>query len=139
MILFWSSSTLLGSLSPCLSEGEKCKKKKLKSVANESTVCRMCLKNMKPCLQENNEVGENVWKEFSPVTMAKAAMQEKAEMSMFMLCKLEENSTMASIHSPKPRTHCNLCSTAPLQKMSLPSAGLDLELIKKKSEKKDKN
>lgn len=66
------------------------------------------------------------------MTIARAAMQEKAEMSMFMFCKLEENSTMESIHSPKPRTHCNLCKTTPLQKMSLPSTGLDLQLIPKR-------
>lgn len=53
-------------------------------------------------------------------------MQENAEMSMFMFCKLEENSTMESIHSPKPRTHCSRCRTTPLQKMSFPSTGFDL-------------
>lgn len=63
--------------------------------------------------------------------MAKAAMQEKAEMSMFMLCKLEENSTIASTHSPNPRTHCSLCNTTPLQNISLPSTGLDLQLIRR--------
>lgn len=68
-------------------------------------------------------------KSFSPVTMASAAMQEKAEISMFMFCKLDENSTIESIHSPNPRTHCSRWRTAPLQKMSLPSAGLDLQLI----------
>lgn len=47
-------------------------------------------------------------------------------MSMFMFCKLEENSTMESIHSPKPRTHCSRCRTTPLQKMSFPSTGFDL-------------
>lgn len=65
---------------------------------------------------------------YAPVTMAKAAIQEKAEMSMFMLCKLEENSTMASTHSPNPRTHCSLCNTTPLQNISFPSTGLDLQL-----------
>lgn len=59
--------------------------------------------------------------------MARAAMHEKAEMSMFMFCKLEENSTMESIHSPKPRMHCNRCRTTPLQKISFPSTGLDLQ------------
>lgn len=70
---------------------------------------------------------------YAPVTMASAAMQEKAEMSMFMLCKLEENSTMASTHSPKPRTHCSLCNTTPLQKISFPSTGLDLQLMRGKN------
>lgn len=69
---------------------------------------------------------------YAPVTMAKAAMQEKAEMSIFMPCKLEENSTMASTHSPNPRTHCSLCNTTPLQKISFPSTGLDLQLKKNK-------
>jgi len=63
--------------------------------------------------------------------MARAAMQEKAEISIFMLCKLEENSTMASTHSPNPRTHCSLCNTTPLQKISFPSTGLDLQLKNK--------
>lgn len=34
---------------------------------------------------------------------------------------------MPSIQSPKPRVHCSRCSTRPEQKMSFPSAGLDLE------------
>lgn len=33
---------------------------------------------------------------------------------------------MLSIQSPKPRAHCNRCSTRPEQKMSFPSPGLDL-------------
>lgn len=33
---------------------------------------------------------------------------------------------MLSIQSPKPRVHCSRCSTRPEQKMSFPSAGLDL-------------
>lgn len=69
---------------------------------------------------------------YAPVTMARAAMQEKAEMSMLMLCRLEENSTIASTHSPNPRTHCSLCSTTPLQNISLPSIGLDLQLKRKR-------
>lgn len=68
----------------------------------------------------------------APVTMARAAMQEKAEMSMLMLCRLDENSTIASTHSPNPRTHCSLCSTTPLQNISLPSIGLDLQLKRKR-------
>ena len=62
----------------------------------------------------------------TPVTMVSAAMQENDETSRFRLCRLAENSTMESIQSPKPRTHCSLCRTTPLQKMSLPSIGLDL-------------
>lgn len=69
---------------------------------------------------------------YAPVTMASAAMQENAEMSIFMLCKLEENSTIASTHSPNPRTHCSLCNTTPLQKISFPSTGLDLQINEKK-------
>ncbi len=52
-------------------------------------------------------------------------------MSKFMFWRLDENSTIESIHSPNPRTHCSLCSTTPLQKMSLPSIGLDLRLTTK--------
>lgn len=70
---------------------------------------------------------------YAPVTMASAAMQENAEMSMFMLCKLEENSTIASTHSPNPRTHCSLCNTTPLQKISFPSTGLDLQINEEKN------
>lgn len=62
----------------------------------------------------------------SPVMMTRAARQEKEGTSTFMRCRLWENSRMASIHSPKPRTHCCRCSTTPLQKMSFPSSGLEL-------------
>lgn len=62
----------------------------------------------------------------SPVMMTRAARQEKEGTSTLMRCRLWENSRMASIHSPKPRTHCCRCSTTPLQKMSFPSSGFEL-------------
>lgn len=54
-------------------------------------------------------------------------MQEKVDTSRFILCKLAENSTMLSIHSPKPRRHWSRCHTEPSQKISFPSSGLDLK------------
>lgn len=63
----------------------------------------------------------------SPVTRARVQMQEKVETSRFSLCRLAENSTMLSIHSPKPRRHWSRCHTDPSQKISFPSSGLDLK------------
>lgn len=42
------------------------------------------------------------------------------------VCREREKAKMLSIQSPKPRAHCRRCSTRPEQKMSFPSAGLDL-------------
>lgn len=63
----------------------------------------------------------------SPVIMTRAVRQEKEETSSFMRWRAWENSKMESIQSPKPRTHCILWSTAPLQKISLSVSGLELE------------
>lgn len=63
----------------------------------------------------------------SPLTRARVHMQEKVDTSRFILCKLAENSTMLSIHSPKPRRHWSRCHTEPSQKISFPSSGLDLK------------
>lgn len=63
----------------------------------------------------------------SPVTRARLQMQEKVDTSRFILCRLAENSTMLSIHSPKPRRHWSRCHTEPSQKISFPSSGLDLK------------
>lgn len=108
MSLFWSSSVFLGSFSPCLSM--EIRKKPVRA-----------LKHAVYSVHHLEKV-----RRVLPVTMVRAAMQEKADTSKLMLWRLEENSTIESIHSPKPRTHCNLCKTIPLQKMSLSSARLDL-------------
>ncbi len=63
----------------------------------------------------------------SPVTRARLHMQENVDTSRFILCRLAENSTMLSIHSPKPRRHWSRCHTDPSQKISFPSSGLDLK------------
>lgn len=55
-----------------------------------------------------------------------AERQAKAGTSTTKLCRDREKARMLSIQSPKPRAHCSRCSTKPEQKMSFPSAGLDL-------------
>lgn len=61
-----------------------------------------------------------------PVMRTSAERQAKAGMSTTKLCREREKARMLSIQSPKPRAHCRRCSTRPEQKMSFPSAGLDL-------------
>lgn len=61
-----------------------------------------------------------------PVMRTSAERQAKAGMSTTKLCREREKAKMLSIQSPKPRAHCRRCSTRPEQKMSFPSAGLDL-------------
>lgn len=58
--------------------------------------------------------------------MTSAVRQEKEETSSFIRWSAWENSRMESIQSPKPRTHCVLWSTVPLQKMSFSVSGLEL-------------
>lgn len=62
----------------------------------------------------------------SPVMRTSAERQAKAGTSTTKLCRDREKARMLSIQSPKPRAHCSRCSTRPEQKMSFPSAGLDL-------------
>lgn len=68
-----------------------------------------------------------VFLSISPVTKARVHMQEKVDTSKFILCRLAENSTMLSIHSPKPRKHWSRSHTDPSQKISFPSSRLDLK------------
>lgn len=62
----------------------------------------------------------------SPVMRTSAERQAKAGTSTTKLCRDREKARILSIQSPKPRAHCSRCSTRPEQKMSFPSAGLDL-------------
>lgn len=71
------------------------------------------------------------WLKLLPVIMTRAVRQEKEETSNFMRWRVWENSKMESIQFPKPRTHCDLWSTAPLQKMSLSISGLELQKEKR--------
>lgn len=64
---------------------------------------------------------------FSPVMMMSAAKQENDVMSRLMRWRLWEKSMIESIQSPKARTHCERCSTTPLQNISLCSLGFDLQ------------
>lgn len=74
-----------------------------------------------------NRMKRKMFLDVSPVTRARVHIQEKVETSKFILCRLAENSTMLSIHSPKPRRHWSRCHTDPSQKISFPSSGLDLK------------
>lgn len=62
----------------------------------------------------------------TPVMRTSAERQAKAGTSTTKLCRDREKARMLSIQLPKPRAHCRWCSTRPEQKMSFPSAGLDL-------------
>lgn len=64
---------------------------------------------------------------FSPVMMTSAAKQENNVMSKLRRWRLWEKSMIESIQSPNPRTHCERCSTTPLQNISLCSSGFDLK------------
>lgn len=63
----------------------------------------------------------------SPVMRTSAERHAKAGTSTTRPCRDREKARMLSIQSPKPRAHCSRWSTRPEQKMSFPSAGLDLE------------
>lgn len=62
----------------------------------------------------------------SPVMRTSAERQAKAGTSTTKPCRDREKARMLSIQSPKPGAHWSRCSTRPEQKMSFPSAGLDL-------------
>lgn len=62
-----------------------------------------------------------------PVSSTRADRQENAGRSRLRLCRWELKSLIESSHSPKPRRHCSLWSTKPVQKTNFSSANNDLQ------------
>lgn len=62
-----------------------------------------------------------------PVSSTRADRQENAGRSRLRLCRWELKSLIESSHSPKPRRHCSLWSTRPVQKTNFSSANNDLQ------------